>query len=78
MASAQYLKAKDKEGVKGNATILGVAYNYELSKRTSIYCGATWADGSKGLDKKADSPIAVFDRGELNGYAVGLGLNHTF
>ncbi|MBQ9241196.1 MAG: porin [Duodenibacillus sp.] len=78
MASAQYLKAKDKEGVKGNATILGVAYNYELSKRTSIYCGATWADGSKGLDKKANTPIVGFDRGELNGYAVGLGLNHTF
>ena len=80
MASAQYLKAKDKEGVKGNATILGVAYNYELSKRTSIYCGATWADGSKGLDKKKTGAQAIsgFERADYNGYTFGLGLNHTF
>ena len=80
MASAQYLKMKageDKE--KGNATIFGVAYNYELSKRTSIYTGATYAKGSKGLSKSnAASGYTTDFRQTYNGYSFGLGLNHTF
>lgn len=83
-ASVQYLKAKnDANGVKAEATVVGVAYNYELSKRTSIYAGATYAVGSKGLDKdlsQANADIGALGdlRGDLNGWSAGIGINHAF
>ena len=80
MASAQYLKMKAGEAKqKGNAMIFGVAYNYELSKRTSLYCGATYAKGSKGLSKKYNENSYRSEmRADYNGYQFGVGLNHTF
>jgi predicted porin len=59
--------------------IFGVAYNYELSKRTSLYCGATYAKGSKGLSKKYNENSYRSEmRADYNGYQFGVGLNHTF
>ena len=80
MTSAQYLKMKAGENnQKGNAMIFGIAYNYELSKRTSLYCGATYAKGSKGLSKKYNENNYHSDmRADYNGYQFGVGLNHTF
>ena len=86
MASAQYMKAKlydaeTKESVKGDAWVLGVAYNYELSKRTSVYVGATYAWGDDGLDTKLNDNSQYFDtemRQTFNGFQFGIGLNHTF
>ena len=43
--------------------------------------GATYAQGSDGLDKdlSAADPQAFKDfRGNYNGYQFGVGLNHTF
>lgn len=83
MASAQYLKAKNQEsGAKGEAYILGAAYTYELSKRTTLYTGATYAAGRKGLDADLDANDAEYgdfgDRAALNGWQFGFGINHTF
>lgn len=83
MASAQYLKAKNQQsGVKGEAYILGAAYTYELSKRTTLYTGATWAEGRKGLDAEQSASEAAYgsfgDRAALNGWQLGFGINHTF
>ena len=82
MASAQYLKITEKtSGDDGKAFILGVAYAYNFSERTALYMGATYAQGSDGLDKdlSATDPQAFKDiRGTYNGYQFGVGLNHTF
>lgn len=87
MASLQYVKVKlsDEDQFangdsKANALVLGIAYNYELSKRTSVYAGATYAKGSKGLKKDYVSGDDDFDavRGAFNGYQFGIGLNHAF
>ncbi|MBP3439276.1 MAG: porin [Sutterella sp.] len=83
-ASAQYLKAKDAEtGAKAEATVLGVAYTYEMSKRTSLYAGATYAFGGKGLGKNLSGADAEFGaladlRGDFNGWQAGIGINHAF
>lgn len=93
-AAAQYLNGKLKDGadsVKANAFVLGAAYVYDLSKRTSLYFGATYAWGDKALDKDgnssndfarddAEETYQSFNdfRASLNGYQVGFGLNHTF
>ena len=85
LASVQYLKAENESAANSNneadAWILGVAYTYELSKRTTIYAGATYAQGGDGLDKdlEANASFGDFmDRADYNGYQFGLGLNHTF
>ncbi len=85
MASVQYVKGKGKngsvEGQKGDATILAVGYSYELSKRTSLWTGATYAVGGDGLDKDLSSANDEFEgmeRASFNGYSFGLGLVHTF
>ena len=67
--SAQYAKVKFvDDSAKGNAYTFGVAYSYELSKRTNLYAAGVYTHGSKDLS----------DVAELNGYQVGFGLNHTF
>lgn len=67
--SAQYAKVKFvDDSAKGNAYTFGVAYSYELSKRTNLYAAGVYTHGSKDLSNVA----------ELNGYQVGFGLNHTF
>lgn len=89
-AAVQYLNGKfkgEQEDTKANAWVLGAAYVYDLSKRTSLYAGATYAWGSKGFDNKGNSYNEDFTEPEsgvnglrttLNGYQFGLGLNHTF
>ena len=69
--SAQYAQVKfvnDAESDKGNAYTFGVAYSYELSKRTNLYAAGVYTHGTKDLK----------DCAELNGYQIGFGLNHTF
>lgn len=69
--SAQYAQVKfvnDAEFDKGNAYTFGVAYSYELSKRTNLYAAGVYTHGTKDLK----------DCAELNGYQIGFGLNHTF
>ena len=69
--SAQYAQVKfmnDAEFDKGNAYTFGVAYSYELSKRTNLYAAGVYTHGTKDLS----------DFAELNGYQIGFGLNHTF
>ena len=69
--SAQYanLKYVDSETKgKGKAYTFGVAYTYELSKRTSLYAAGVYAHGTKELK----------DVEAVNGYQLGIGLNHTF
>ncbi|MDO4938072.1 MAG: porin [Sutterellaceae bacterium] len=82
MASVQYVKGKSKldSEEEGNATILAVAYSYELSKRTSLWTGATYAVGGDGLDKDLGTTkeFGGMERGAYNGYTFGLGLVHTF
>ncbi len=67
--SGQYanVKATTFNG-KGRAYTLGVSYNYEFSKRTSLYAGAVYVKGKKAFDK--------FDG--FNQFQAGLGINHTF
>ena len=74
MASYQYLTGKlgvDEGENKFNAHVVGIAYDYPLSNRTSIYTGATWSKGGKALDKDSGSK-------DFNGYQFGVGLKHTF
>lgn len=84
MGSVQYMTAENKAVEADNdahAFVLGVAYAYEVSKRTTLYAGATYAKGGDNLDAdiKSDNGFDAFmDRAEFNGYQVGLGLNHTF
>ena len=72
--SAQYLQVKfnndfNVEGkTKGNAYVFGVAYSYELSKRTNLYAAGVYSHGTK----------AFKDLDTVNNYQVGFGLNHTF
>lgn len=94
-AAAQYVtgKLKDQDNKKANAFVLGAAYVYDLSKRTSLYFGATYAWGNKAFDKDGndsnsfltadndtEDDYGTFNdlRQSLNGYQVGFGLNHTF
>ncbi len=73
MVSYQYFTGKgDVSGAKGKAQAFGVAYDYPLSKRTSVFTGATWAKGSKALDKDNAGTEA------FNQYTFGVGLKHTF
>ncbi len=87
MGSLQYMKAENEAATGNNeadAFVVGLAYAYEMSKRTTLYVGATYAHGGDGLDADlsandtfgADS--GFMDRAEFNGYQFGLGLNHTF
>ena len=68
--SAQYAKIKfvDQDVKDGKAWVFGVAYNYELSKRTSLYAAGVYSKGQDSLKEV----------GAVNNYQIGFGLNHTF
>ncbi len=73
MVSVQHFGAKYEEsGEKLAANVFGIGYDYPLSKRTSLYTGATYAKGGKGLKKGKEGSA------EFNSYAFGVGLKHTF
>lgn len=82
-ASVQYVKgendaASDEEG---NATILGLAYTYDMSKRTTLYGAAFYSVGGDGLDKDLgtnEMAFGLMDRAEYNSVGFGVGLVHTF
>ena len=68
--SAQYAKIKfvDSAIDNGKAWVFGVAYIYELSKRTSLYAAGVYSKGQDSLKEV----------GAVNNYQIGFGLNHTF
>lgn len=67
--AGQYARVKSSEmDLTGKAYTVGVTYTYEFSKRTSLYTGAVLVKGKKDFA----------EREALNGYQVGLGINHTF
>lgn len=68
--SAQYAKIKfvDSDRDSGKAWVFGVAYNYELSKRTNLYAAGVYSKGQDSLKEV----------GAVNNYQIGFGLNHTF
>ena len=86
MGSIQYMKAENETVASSDndadAFVVGLAYAYEMSKRTTLYAGATYAQGGDGLDKDLSASSAFgegfMDRAEFNGFQFGLGLNHTF
>lgn len=80
MVSYQYMTGKahsfvNYDSFKFNAHVVGVAYDYPLSNRTSIYTGATWSKGGKVLDKDFGAEVGSE---EFNGYQFGVGVKHTF
>lgn len=83
-ASVQYVKGENEydSNEEGSATILGLAYTYDMSKRTTLYAGAYYSIGGDGLDKDLGTDEVEFkngmDRGEYNSFGLGLGLVHTF
>lgn len=82
-ASVQYVKGENEydSDEEGNATILGLAYTYDMSKRTTLYTAAYYSVGGDGLDKdlgKNDKAFEIMDRGEYNSFGLGVGLVHTF
>ena len=69
--SAQYAKIKSvdaEDAQDGKAYVFGIAYTYELSKRTSLYAAGVYSKGKDALE----------DATAVNNYQIGLGLNHTF
>ena len=52
-ASVQYVKGENDavSDEEGSATILGLAYTYDMSKRTTLYGAAFYSVGGDGLDK---------------------------
>lgn len=82
-ASVQYVKGENEANSKekADATILGVAYTYELSKRTSLYTGAYYSIGGEGLDKDlsaSDTRFMALDWAAYNSFGAGFGLVHQF
>ena len=81
-ASVQYVTGEndDNGAEEGDATILGLAYTYDMSKRTTLYAGAFYSIGGKGLDKdlSTDTEFGGLSRADYNTFGFGLGLAHTF
>lgn len=82
-ASIQYVKGENDavSDEEGSATILGLAYTYDMSKRTTLYGAAFYSVGGDGLDKDLGTNEMVFglmDRAEYNSVGFGVGLVHTF
>lgn len=82
-ASVQYVKGENDavSDEEGNATILGLAYTYDMSKRTTLYCAAFYSVGGDGLDKDLgtnEMAFGLMDRAEYNSVGFGVGLVHTF
>lgn len=84
-ASVQYVKGENDavSDEEGSATILGLAYTYDMSKRTTLYGAAFYSVGGDGLDKDLGTNEKAFafglmDRAEYNSVGFGVGLVHTF
>ena len=82
-ASVQYVKGENDavSDEEGNATILGLAYTYDMSKRTTLYGAAFYSVGGDGLDKDLgtnEMAFGLMDRAEYNSVGFGVGLIHTF
>lgn len=82
-ASVQYVKGENDavSDEEGNATILGLAYTYDMSKRTTLYGAAFYSVGGDGLDKDLgtnEKAFGLMDRAEYNSVGFGVGLVHTF
>lgn len=82
-ASVQYVKGENDavSDEESNATILGLAYTYDMSKRTTLYGAAFYSVGGDGLDKDLgtnEMAFGLMDRAEYNSVGFGVGLVHTF
>lgn len=82
-ASVQYVKGENDavSDEEGSATILGLAYTYDMSKRTMLYGAAFYSVGGDGLDKDLgtnERAFGLMDRAEYNSVGFGVGLVHTF
>lgn len=82
-ASIQYVKGENDavSDEEGSATILGLAYTYDMSKRTTLYGAAFYSVGGDGLDKDLgtnEMAFGLMDRAEYNSVGFGVGLVHTF
>lgn len=83
-ASVQYVKGENDavSDEEGSATILGLAYTYDMSKRTTLYGAAFYSVGGDGLDKDLGANDKEFGglmgRADYNSVGFGVGLVHTF
>lgn len=82
-ASVQYVKGENDavSDEEGSATILGLAYTYDMSKRTTLYGAAFYSVGGDGLDKDLganDTEFGLMGRADYNTVGFGVGLVHTF
>ena len=82
-ASVQYVKGENDavSDEEGNATILGLAYTYDMSKRTTLYGAAFYSVGGDGLDKDLganEKEFGLMGRADYNSVGFGVGLVHTF
>ncbi len=83
-ASVQYVKGENDavSDEEGSATILGLAYTYDMSKRTTLYGAAFYSVGGDGLDKDLGANEKEFGglmgRADYNSVGFGVGLVHTF
>ncbi len=84
-ASVQYVKGENDavSDEEGSATILGLAYTYDMSKRTTLYGAAFYSVGGDGLDKDLGANDKEFNsslmgRADYNSVGFGVGLVHTF
>ena len=82
-ASVQYVKGENDavSDEEGSATILGLAYTYDMSKRTTLYGAAFYWVGGDGLDKDLganEKEFGLMGRADYNSVGFGVGLVHTF
>lgn len=82
-ASVQYVKGENDavSDEEGSATILGLAYTYDMSKRTTLYGAAFYTVGGDGLDKDLganEKEFGLMGRADYNSVGFGVGLVHTF
>lgn len=82
-ASVQYVKGENDavSDEEGSATILGLAYTYDMSKRTTLYGAAFYSVGGDGLDKDLganEKEFGLMGRADYNSVGLGVGLVHTF
>lgn len=82
-ASVQYVKGENDavSDEEGSATILGLAYTYNMSKRTTLYGAAFYSVGGDGLDKDLganEKEFGLMGRADYNSVGFGVGLVHTF
>ncbi len=82
-ASVQFVKGENDavSDEEGSATILGLAYTYDMSKRTTLYGAAFYSVGGDGLDKDLganEKEFGLMGRADYNSVGFGVGLVHTF